>query len=187
MTSEGKIKPRTSHRRNSVVLPEMTLQNSSFNYLIIRIIRVIALTVPFLCITLKPIVVLSCFDVGRSFIPSLNACYLLFHTLLRGTTSFIWPHINKVLRPRLFLHLCQPLNSCKDTPSYQKQTLFSSMQMTSSSSQSLVKHTVVIDLFVTQHPHHLCSQLAAICPQHSPTHTAVEFKMESSKVTQYKD
>lgn len=122
--SDDKIKPSTSHRRNWVVAPEMTLQNSFFNYLIIRIIIFIALKVTFLCIIIKPIRLPSCFDVGRSY-PSLNAFYWLFHALLWGTTySFIWPHINTVLRPMLCLHPCQLLNSCKDTPSYQKKTLF---------------------------------------------------------------
>lgn len=88
------IKPSTSHRNNLDGTPEVTSQNSSFNYLIIRIIIVIiiALMVTFLCIIRKLIMELSCFAVGRSY-PSFNACYLLFGALLWGTTySFTWPH-----------------------------------------------------------------------------------------------
>lgn len=77
------IKPSTSHRNNLDGTPEVTSQNSSFNYLIIRIIIIIiiALMVTFLCIIRKLIMELSCFAVGRSY-PSFNACYLLFGALL---------------------------------------------------------------------------------------------------------
>lgn len=79
------IKPSTSHRNNLDGMPEVTSQNSSFNYLIIRIIImiiIIALMVTFLCIIRKKQSwSLAALAVGRSY-PSFNACYLLFGALL---------------------------------------------------------------------------------------------------------
>lgn len=75
--SDDKVKQITSYRKDLDGTSEVKLQNSSFNYLIII---TIGLKATFLCIIIKLITTLSCFDVGRSYL-SFNACYLLFHEL----------------------------------------------------------------------------------------------------------
>lgn len=128
------------------------LQNSSFNYLIIRIIIIIALKVTFLCIIIKLITALSCVDVDRSYL-SLNAFYLLFHALLWGTTySFMWPHNEHRLDAYI---MSTSLSTTKQLQGYtiipKKQTLSTSIVDDILFEPKSCKHTVVIDPLVTRH------------------------------------